>query len=93
MNCFKESAGRRGDHASVSGDPAPCIDLRGLEPPEPLMRVLDALEASGDGPCVFLLSRAPLPLYAVLAREGWRHALRRDERGYELTVFREARNP
>jgi hypothetical protein len=27
-------------------------------------------------------------LYPILARDGWHHAVRRDERGFELTVFR-----
>lgn len=63
-----------------------------MDPPEPMVRVLDALE-SGPGPHRFLLSRAPLLLYPLLARDGWRHALRRDERGFELTVFRDVANP
>lgn len=70
-------------------DAAP-IDLRGLLPPEPLIRVLEVLEAGGERPHTFLFSREPLPLYALLAARGWRHAVRRDERGVEVTVFREA---
>ncbi|HET9578171.1 MAG TPA: DUF2249 domain-containing protein [Usitatibacter sp.] len=66
----------------------PAIDLRGLDPPEPLMRILDALESGAAEPLVFLLSREPLPLYAVLARAGWRYAVRRDDRGVELTLVR-----
>jgi hypothetical protein len=77
----------------VIGANAPCIDLRGLEPPEPLVRVLDALESGGPGPHSFLLSRAPLMLYPLLARDGWRHDLKRDERGYLLRVFREVADP
>ena len=67
------------------------IDLRGLEPPEPLMRVLDAVGEGGEGPWVFLLSREPLPLYALLGAWGCAHAARHDERGVELTVFRRPR--
>ncbi len=78
---------------AVIGENASCIDLRGLDPPEPLVRVIDVLESRGPGPHVFLFSRAPLLLYPLLARDGWHHALRRDERGYELTVFREVANP
>jgi hypothetical protein len=88
LNCFKEIGRRPRDHSSVTGDTASCIDLRGLDPPEPLVRVLETLEARGPGPHVFLLSRSPLMLYPILARDGWGHAVRRDERGFELTVFR-----
>lgn len=52
------------------------------------MRILDALEGTAPDPLVFLLSREPLPLYAVLARSGWRYAVRRDDRGVELTLMR-----
>lgn len=68
-------------------------DFRSLQPPEPLLRILDVLHAGGDGPHVFLLAREPRPLYPLLETEGWRHATRRDERGIELTVFRDADNP
>lgn len=64
------------------------IDLRGLEPPEPLARILSALE--GAGPLSFLLSREPLLLYPLLRREGWRHRTRRTDDGVvELTLERE----
>lgn len=66
------------------------IDLRGLLPPEPLIRVLDVVDSGADGPHTFLFSREPLPLYALLSSRGWGHAVRRDERGFEITVFREA---
>lgn len=68
-------------------------DLRSLDPPEPLLRILECLEAGGGGPHVFLLPREPVPLYAMLAAAGWRHTVRRDERGVELTVYRDPRNP
>jgi len=76
----------------VTGANDPCIDLRGLDPPEPLVRVLEALE-SGAGPHWFLLSRAPSMLYPLLARDGWRHELRRDERGFVLRVERRVAEP
>jgi hypothetical protein len=63
------------------------VDLRGLDPPQPLLRILDALEAAA-GPHVFLLAREPLPLYPLLASGGWRRAVRRTDDGVELTVYR-----
>lgn len=70
-----------------------CIDLRGLEPPEPLVRVLEALESDATGPHCFVFSREPLVLYPLLARAGWRHALRCDDRGYVLRVERGMPDP
>ena len=64
------------------------LDLRDLDPPEPLVRILDTLGGQSQGRFLFLLSREPRPLYALLAAGGWRHELRRDARGFELAVFR-----
>ena len=68
-------------------------DLRGLDPPEPLVLILDRLEAPGDGPHRFLLSRNPVLLYPLLSTGRWRHTIRHGDTGFELTVFREARKP
>ena len=63
------------------------IDLRDLAPPEPLIRILDCLEAS-DGPHLFLLAREPLPLWPLLAARRWRHRVTIDERGFLVSIFR-----
>lgn len=53
------------------------IDGRGLEPPEPLERVLTALDLLRPGDRVrFLIHREPLPLYPILDRMGYRHGTR-----------------
>ena len=70
----------------------PC-DLRSLDPPEPLLRILDRVERGEPGPLVFLLAREPHPLYPLLAAAGWRHGVRRLPDGVELTVFRKAPAP
>ncbi|TFW22592.1 DUF2249 domain-containing protein [Massilia arenosa] len=50
------------------------LDLRGLEPPEPLERTLDALDFLTDGDAlVILLEREPHPLYRILQRNGYRY--------------------
>ena len=90
MNCFKETRAARGDHGPAL---EPVTDLRGLDPPEPLIRILEAIEAPGDGPHRFLLSRNPVPLYALLAASRWKHTIRQGEGGFELTLYREARKP
>ncbi|HEX5128941.1 MAG TPA: DUF2249 domain-containing protein [Usitatibacter sp.] len=63
------------------------VDLRSLDPPEPLVRILAAIE-DASGPRVFLLSREPYPLYALLAAAGWRHEVRREAGDVVLTVSR-----
>lgn len=51
------------------------LDVRGLEPPEPLERVLDALcELGTDERLQVLIGREPYPLYAILQRNGYAHA-------------------
>ena len=46
-------------------------DLRGLTPPEPMVRVLSALAALGPGgEFDAILPHAPVPLYGLLAERG-----------------------
>lgn len=50
------------------------IDARGLEPPEPFERVMEALSILEPGEHVMLiLNREPFPLYRVLKTNGYRH--------------------
>lgn len=51
------------------------VDARGLEPPEPMERVLQTLALLRPGQSIrMLLHREPFPLYALLAERGYRHA-------------------
>jgi hypothetical protein len=57
------------------------IDGRDLLPPEPLQLTLDALETMAPGDeLLLLLYCEPHPLYAMLARDGYRYvsSLRED---------------
>lgn len=48
------------------------IDGRGLEPPEPFVLTMDALDAMD--PChklLLILTREPYPLYRALQRQGY----------------------
>ena len=48
------------------------LDVRGLEPPEPLVRVLAALETLPAGDRLLLkIDCQPQPLYRVLDRNGY----------------------
>ncbi len=50
------------------------VDVRGLEPPEPLERVLTELGSlPAGGELLVLIHREPRPLYRILARNGYRH--------------------
>ena len=48
------------------------IDARNLEPPEPFVRTMDALDGIGpDEKLLLLLSREPHPLYRALEINGF----------------------
>lgn len=50
------------------------IDARGLEPPEPMERVMAVLPSLAPGQSLRLkLHREPYPLYAILDARGLRH--------------------
>ena len=52
------------------------IDVRGLEPPQPMLAILRLLEAPDTGDTVIVHhEREPMFLYPELAERGWRHEL------------------
>jgi len=47
------------------------LDLRGLTPPEPIVRILTALAGLGDGDEIeAILPHPPAPLYGILQERG-----------------------
>lgn len=55
------------------------IDARHMQPPEPMERVLEALDLLEPGNEIHLLIyREPVPLYNVLRRNGYSHVTERD---------------
>jgi len=51
------------------------LDARGLEPPEPMEKVMQTLALLRPGQSIrMLLHREPFPLYPILAERGYRHA-------------------
>lgn len=55
------------------------IDARQMQPPEPMERVLEALDLLEPGNEIHLLIyREPVPLYNVLKRNGYTHITGRD---------------
>jgi len=65
------------------------LDLRGLEPPEPLERVLTALSTLAPSQrLVLLIPREPVPLYRILARNSYAYSTAlRDDGLFEITIW------
>jgi TusA-related sulfurtransferase len=65
------------------------VDARGLEPPEPFERVMEAISDMGqDDIVLMLLEREPHPLYRVLERNGYQHRTQfRDDGVFEIRIW------
>jgi uncharacterized protein (DUF2249 family) len=67
------------------------VDARGLEPPEPMERVMQTLGLLRPGQTIrMLLHREPFPLYAILAERGYRHETRMEADGSYVILIRPA---
>lgn len=66
------------------------LDVSDLEAPEPLERVLTALDELGEGEFLRMLHRRePLLLYPELERRGFGYLMRLEGRGrYEVLIWR-----
>jgi uncharacterized protein (DUF2249 family) len=64
------------------------LDVCGLVPPEPMERVLDALDVLGPQQQLrMLIDREPRPLYRILERNGFRYrAELRDDGLFEILI-------
>ena len=67
------------------------LDLRELEPPEPMLRIMERLARAPAEPLRVRLRHEPVPLYELLVQRGyaWRGAPLADG-GYELVIERSA---
>jgi uncharacterized protein (DUF2249 family) len=76
--------------APVATGAAAPLDVRGLEPPLPMVRVLDAVEALAPGQRLEVWhDRRPLFLYPQLEERGCRHATDEPEPGLvRITIWR-----
>ena len=67
------------------------LDARGLEPPEPMERVLQTLALLRPGQSIrLLLHREPFPLYPLLAQRGYAHETRGEADGSFTILIRPA---
>jgi hypothetical protein len=76
-----------GDAGAVAVPASPALDLRGLQPPEPMVRIFAALERTPGEPLRAILPHEPVPLYALLRERGFRCAGgTRPDGGYDLLI-------
>ncbi|MCL5059903.1 MAG: DUF2249 domain-containing protein [Candidatus Thermoplasmatota archaeon] len=76
--------------------PAPeiLVDARGLEPPEPMEKVMQTLALLRPGQSIrLLLHREPFPLYRILAERGYRHATRMEADGSYVILITQVGTP
>lgn len=77
--------------AGLWPDPVDSLDLRGMIPPEPMVRVLETLEGMAAGEVLFvLLEREPMPLFPELAQRDheWAGNFAMDGASYRLMIRR-----
>jgi uncharacterized protein (DUF2249 family) len=70
------------------------IDVCGLEPPEPLERVLEALSNLQPGQRLrVVIPRQPFPLYPILERNGYQHqTTARADYLYEILIWEQVQS-
>lgn len=67
------------------------VDARGLEPPQPMVRILEALEALPEGGTLRALTdRRPMHLYALLEHRGFQAQTQPESDGSFATFIRRA---
>ena len=65
------------------------VDARDLAPPEPMEKVMQALELLRPGQSIrMLLHREPFPLYSLLSDRGYRHDTRMEADGSYVILIR-----
>jgi len=65
------------------------LDLRGLDPPEPMMRIFAALDAAPERPLRARFPREPFPLYAMLQAGGWTcRTVASEDGSFEILISR-----
>lgn len=68
------------------------LDVCGLEPPEPLDRVLEAISALPKTQRLkMIIDREPRPLYAILTNNGFQYSVSTDANyRYEILIWHRA---
>ena len=80
---FKETTAPQGEVPRSAGSRTIEIDVRGLEPPEPMVRIIEALPQVGQGSVLLVHHhREPLMLYDKLEHLGYEAATEKVSEGY-----------
>ena len=73
----------------LASAPASPMDLRGLQPPEPIVRIFEALERAPGTPLRAILPHEPVPLYGLLRERGFAYTgAPRPDGGFEVLIER-----
>lgn len=66
------------------------LDNRGLEPPQPMMRTLEALGKIGENETLTIINdRKPMFLFEQLDEQGYQYKIEQQEDGsYKVEIFR-----
>lgn len=66
------------------------LDNRGLEPPQPMMRTLCALEKLGEGEILTIINdRRPMFLYEQLEELGYKQrTVQQNDGSFKIEIFR-----
>lgn len=86
---FQRTLDRAPDaRAAGEADPETAqLDLRGLQPPQPILRIFEALEREPGKPLRAILPHEPLPLYGLLRERGFRFSgAPRADGGFEVLI-------
>jgi iron-sulfur cluster repair protein YtfE (RIC family) len=86
------SEGMRRLAEPAASEALPELDVRGLEPPAPMMRIMETLARAPREPLRVRIHREPIPLYELLAERGfaWRTTPLEDG-SFEVLIERSAR--
>ena len=79
-------------HTRSMSSPKPTVlDVRGLEPPHPMLRVLELVDRLAPGQRLLVIhERRPLLLYPQLEERGFRHETEELGPGeFRITIWRE----
>lgn len=73
--------------APAAGAATVRLDLRGLQPPEPIVRIFEALERAPRRPLCAILPHEPMPLYTLLRERGFScTGTQRSDGGFEVLI-------
>jgi hypothetical protein len=85
--CYPQSARAAIEPPPPFAAPARSLDLRGLQPPEPIVRIFQALERAPREPLSVILPHEPVPLYGLLRERGFAYSgSPRPDGGFEVLI-------